>query len=96
MSAMFGTVQQLVIFVRWILLLGVKGFAFIDCLRQPQQAFPAIGRQNKVLWGALTGIAALTGLVPNLTLSIFGLAGAIIALIYLVDIRPKINEILGR
>lgn len=93
---MFGTIQDLVIMVLWIVLLGVKGFAFIDCLRQPQQAFPAIGRQNKLLWGVLTGLGALTGLLPNLTLSIFGLAGAIIALIYLVDIRPKIKEILGR
>ena len=93
---MFGTVQQLVIFVLWIVLLGIKGYAFIDCLRQPAQAFPAIGRQNKVLWSVFTGLAALTGLLPNLTLSLFGLAGAIAALIYLVDIRPKINEIMGR
>lgn len=93
---MFGTVQQLIIFVLWLALLGVKGFAFIDCLRQPKEAFPAIGRQSKLLWGGLTGLSALTGLLPNLTLSLFGLAGAIIALIYLVDIRPKIREILGR
>jgi predicted membrane metal-binding protein len=89
-------VQQLVIFVVWIVLLGLKGYAFIDCLRQPAQAFPAIGRQTKVLWLVFTGLAALTGLLPNLTLSIFGLAGAIAALIYLLDIRPKINEIMGR
>ena len=93
---MFGTVQQLVIYVVWLALLGVKGFAFIDCLRQPKEVFPAVGRQNKLLWAGLTGLAALTGLLPNLTLSLFGLAGAIIAFIYLLDIRPKIREILGR
>jgi hypothetical protein len=31
-----------------------------------------------------------------LTLSLFGIAGAVIALIYLFDIRPKIQAITGR
>ena len=93
---MFGAVQEFVVFGLWIVMLGVKGFAFIDCLRQPTDAFPAIGRQNKVLWTVLTGVAAVTALLPTLTLSIFGLAGIVVALIYLFDIRPKIKEILGR
>lgn len=84
------------VFGLWIVMLGVKGFAFIDCLRQPTEAFPAIGRQNKVLWMVLTGVAAATAILPALTLSLFGLAGIVIALIYLFDIRPKIKEIMGR
>ena len=44
----------------------------------------------------LAGLALLTGLVPNLTLSLFGIAGAVIALIYLFDIRPRIKSITGR
>ncbi len=93
---MFGAVQEFVVFGLWIVMLGVKGFAFIDCLRQPTDAFPAIGRQNKVLWMVLTGVAAATALLPALTLSLFGLAGIVVALIYLFDIRPKIKEIMGR
>jgi hypothetical protein len=92
----FGAVQEFVVFGLWIVMLGVKGFAFIDCLRQPTDAFPAIGRQNKVLWTVLTGVAAATALLPALTLSLFGLAGIVVALIYIFDIRPKIKEILGR
>ena len=80
----------------WILTLGVKAFAFVDCLRRRSDAFPAIGRQTKTLWLILTGLAALTGLVPNLTLSIFGIAGIVIALVYLFDIRPRIIEITSR
>ena len=76
----------------WIVTLGVKAFAFVDCLRRRGDAFPAIGRQTKTLWLILTGLAALTGLVPNLTLSIFGIAGIVIALVYLFDIRPRIIE----
>ena len=93
---MFGTVQNLVVLVLWVVLLGLKGFAFVECLRAPTQVFPAIGRQSKVLWLVLTGLALLTGLVPNLTLTLFGIAGAVIALIYLFDIRPRIKSITGR
>jgi hypothetical protein len=93
---MFGAVQDVVILALWVVLLGVKGFAFIECLRAPTAAFPAIGRQTKVLWLILTGLALLTGLLPNLTLTLFGIAGAVIALIYVFDIRPRIKSITGR
>lgn len=93
---MFGTVQDLVLLVLWIVTLGVKGFAFIDCLRRPQQAFPAVGRQSKVLWLLLTGLAALTGVFPGLTLHIVGLAGIVVAMIYVFDVRIKIIDITSR
>lgn len=93
---MFESVQSLVMLVLWVVLLGLKGWAFIDCLRRPKEAFPAVGRQSKVLWLALTGIAALTGLLPGFTLNLIGLAGAVVALIYLFDIRPKIHDITTR
>ena len=93
---MFGAVQDLVIFALWIVLLVVKGAAFIDCVRRPPQAFPAVGRKSTVLWLVLTGLAALVGLLPGATLDIFGIAGTVIALVYLFDVRPKIVEITRR
>lgn len=93
---MFGAVQDVVVIALWAILLGLKGFAFVDCLRAPTQVFPAVGRQSKILWMVLTGLAFLTGLLPNLTLSLFGIAGAVVAMIYLFDIRPKIRSITGR
>ena len=92
---MFGAVQNVVVLALWVVLLALKGFAFVDCLRAPGAVFPSLGRQPKILWLVLTGLALLTGLVPNLTLSLFGIAGAVIALIYLFDIRPRIKSING-
>jgi hypothetical protein len=94
----FDTIQGLLVFGLWGVMLVVKAFAFIDCLRRPQQAFPAIGRQNKVLWLALTGASAVTGLLLNYVspFGIVGLAGIVVSLIYLFDVRPKILEITGR
>lgn len=93
---MFGTAQDLVILAVWVILLGVKGFALIDCVRRPAQAFPAVGKQSKVLWLVLTGVAFLTGLLPSMTLNLIGIAGAVAALVYLFDVRPRIIEIMGR
>ena len=88
--------QDIVIFALWIPLLGLKGFALYDCLRSPAQAFPAVGRQSKVLWSVLTGLAFLTGIPPDFTTDLLGIAGTVIALIYVFDIRPKIKAITGR
>lgn len=93
---MFDAVQNLVVLVLWVLFLVVKGYAFIDCIRRPTAAFPAVGRQSKILWGILTGVSLLTGLLPNLTLNLLGIAGMVASLIYLFDVRPKIREITGR
>ncbi len=89
-------IDGLVVQVLWVILLGVKAFALVDCIRRPADYFPFIGRQTKVLWIALTAVSLFTGLAPGLTLSIFGIAGTVISLIYLLDIRPKMIELTGR
>lgn len=93
---MFDTVQGLVLLALWVVTLAIKGFAFVDCIRRPKAAFPAVGRQSKALWLILTGLAAGTGLVPGYTLNLIGLAGIVVALIYVFDIRPKIIDITSR
>lgn len=95
---MFDTVQGLLVLGLWVVMLAVKGYAFIDCIRRPKEAFPAIGRKSKVLWLVLTGAAAVTGLLYSYVspLGLIGLAGAVIALVYLFDVRPRIREITGR
>jgi hypothetical protein len=93
---MFGAVQGFVILVVWVVTLGLKGFAFIDCLRRPSAAFPAVSRQSKVLWMILTGLALLLGLLPSFTLNLFGLAGIVVALVYVFDVRQRIINITRR
>lgn len=93
---MFGNVQDLVLLAIWVITLAVKAYAAVDCIRRPAAAFPAVGRQSKLLWLILTVLAALTGVLPNLTLSIFGIAGIVIALVYLFDVRTRIIDITNR
>jgi NO-binding membrane sensor protein with MHYT domain len=93
---MFDTVQDLVFLALWVVTLAVKAFAFVDCIRRPKEAFPAVGRKSKVLWLLLTGLAAGAGVYPAFTLNIIGLAGVVVALIYLFDVRTKLIEITSR
>ena len=92
----FGAVQDLVIWALWGITLAVKAWAAIDCMRRPAAAFPAVGRQVKPLWLVLTLLAALTGLLPSFTLNFIGIAGVVIALVYLFDVRPRIIDITSR
>jgi NO-binding membrane sensor protein with MHYT domain len=93
---MFDTFQGLVLLALWAVTLAVKAFAFVDCIRRPKEAFPAVGRQSKVLWLILTGLAAGAGVFPGFTLYIIGLAGVVVALIYVFDVRVKIIDITSR
>lgn len=92
---LFDATQNLVVLVLWVLFAIVKIWAFVDCARRPAQAFPAVNRVSKVLWLILTGVAALTSLLPSLTLNIIGFAGLVVALVYLFDVRSRIAEITG-
>ena len=92
---LFDATQNLVVLVLWVLFGIVKIWAFVDCVRRPAEAFPAVGRVSKVLWLILTGAAALTGLIPGLTIGIIGIAGIVVALVYLFDVRVRIVDILG-
>ncbi len=92
-ESVFFQVQSLVLLVLWVLFLLIKVFAFIDCIRRPAQAFPAVSRQSKVLWLILTGISALAGLVFQDPLGIVGIAGLVASLVYLFDVRPRIIEL---
>ena len=91
---MLGSVQSLVMLALWLGLTGLQIWALIDCARRPAQAFPAIDRKSKTLWLALTGAALGTGLLFRNPFGILGIAGAVVTLIYLFDVRPKLIEIM--
>ena len=76
-----------------------EAWAFIDALRRPTGAFPAVGKQTKPIWLIITGVAAVVGLASlayNVTLiSILPIVAFVAAAIYLTDVRPKVKEFKG-
>lgn len=49
---MFNAVTGSIEFILWIAFTLIKAAAFIDCLRWRKDAYPAVGRQSKLLWGS--------------------------------------------
>ncbi len=73
-----------------------EAWAFVDTLRRPRGAFPAVGKQTKPIWLIINGVAAVIGLASlayRMTLiSILPIIAFVAAAIYLTDVRPKVKE----
>ncbi len=77
-----------------VLLLGVKIFAFVNCLLFSRESYAVAGKLTKPSWAAILGV----GLVLHLLFlssslgggGILGLAFTIAAFVYLADVRPAL------
>jgi predicted cobalt transporter CbtA len=74
---------------------GFEGFALIDAIRRPSQAFIAASKQTKPLWLVITSVATAIGLgtaaYGNSPIGILAVAAFVAAAIYLTDVRPKVK-----
>ena len=74
----------------------VEAWAFIDALRRPTGAFPAVGKQTKPIWLLITGVAAVIGLYGAAyrvgPTSILPVVAFVAAAVYLADVRPKVRS----
>lgn len=79
--------------------LACEGFAFVDALRRPDQAFIAASKQTKPRWLIITGVATVIGLAaagygtgPLGWSGTLAIAAFVAAAVYLTDVRPKIKD----
>jgi hypothetical protein len=71
--------------------LAVKVWAVADAVSRPGPAYEAAGKLKKPIWVAIL-VAALL-LSPADVLGLFGIAGLVAAIVYLVDVRPAVREV---
>ncbi|MDQ2844898.1 MAG: DUF2516 family protein [Actinomycetota bacterium] len=75
-------------------------FAFFDAIIRRADAFAAADKQTKTTWLSITGasgVVMVLGLYPSIfpPPSLLWLAGMVGALVYLLDVRPKLREVTG-
>ena len=73
----------------------VEAWAFIDAIMRPAQAFTSAGKQTKMLWLIILGVAFVLGLSAAAYGGVTGflsVAAFVAAAIYLADVRPKVKE----
>lgn len=71
--------------------LGLKLWALVDACTRPDPLFRAAGKLNKWAWVAILAAALLLG--GTQVLGLFGLLGIVAAIVYLVDVRPAVQEL---
>lgn len=88
-------VTGLINLVIWVALLGVKIFALVDALRYSNNQYVSAGKRSRTLWLVLTGLSLAFHLISDV-LSLPNLAGTIASIVYLVDVRPALQQVSGR
>jgi hypothetical protein len=73
----------------------VEAWAFVDAITRPAQAFVAAGKQTKMIWMIILGVAFVLGLSAAAyggVTGILSVAAFVAAAIYLADVRPKVRD----
>jgi SNF family Na+-dependent transporter len=89
------SITGLISLVIWVALLGIKVFALIDALRYTNNQYVSAGKRSRTLWLELTGLSLAFHLITNV-LDLVSLAGTIASIVYLVDVRPALQQVSGR
>jgi O-antigen ligase len=77
-------------------LLALRLWALVDCLTRKVAAFPAVDKLSKAAWVAMLLFGAFFGsVVAPAPTGPISLITAIIATVYLADVRPAVREISG-
>lgn len=81
-----------VLWVISLVLLAMAVFAFIDGAMRRSDAYPAANKQTKVFWLIILGLTIAANIFQILFLQV---AGLIATIVYIVDVRPALKQIMG-
>ena len=79
-----------------LVLFAAQAWAFIDAVSRPGQAFVAADKMTKQAWLIILGVALAAHMLLWNPISILNLAGAVAAIVYLVDARPAMRGLTRR
>lgn len=92
-----SSLQSWIVLLLSIVALGVEVYAFVDCVRRRPDAFTAAGKRTKSFWLLVTVIAMLLGIVSLAQLpGILAIVAVIAAGVYLADVKPALDQVMGR
>ncbi|QIM21973.1 DUF2516 family protein [Phycicoccus sp. HDW14] len=88
--------QYWIVLLLTVAALGVEVFALVDCVRRRPDAFTAAGKRTKNFWLLVTGVAVLLGIVAIGGLGFIAIIGIVAAGVYLADVKPALDQVMGR
>lgn len=88
--------QGQILYVLWILTLGLKVWALVDAALRKPGVFVAGDKMTKTGWLIILGLSAVVAFVIPQPFSLLNLAGTVAAIVYLVDVRPVLRSLTRR
>ena len=76
-------------------LLVLRAWALIDCLFRKVAAFPAVDKLTKVAWAVMLAVGLGFSLLVRAPTGPISLISAVVAAVYLADVRPAVRQITG-
>ena len=77
----------------WIVGIPVGAFAFVHALLQRADAFTVAEKLTKPAWLGITGVSLLVLVLFPGPQTFLWLPAIIAALVYIVDVRPRVTEV---
>ncbi|GGK50977.1 DUF2516 family protein [Nocardia camponoti] len=88
----FG-IQAALMWLIWLVALGMTVFALVHAVRQRQDAFTATGKLSKPAWLAILAGSLLLLLLAAGSFGLLAFIAVVASGVYLADVRPKVDEI---
>lgn len=91
-------VDQLYLWTDHVLLYGLvalRVWALADCMIRKLAAFPAVDKLSKPAWVAMLLLGGLAGTFISPPTGPISLISAVVACVYLADVRPAVRQITG-
>lgn len=89
-----GSLADLVLLIIGLAQLAALVFSLTHAIRVRGDAFGAAAKQSKMFWVSLLAVSLVLRLTISSPLDLFGIIASIAAIVYIVDVRPAINDIL--
>lgn len=81
-----------ILFVLWLIAVAGAVFALIHAVRQRQDAFTAVDKLSKPIWLGILAVSLLVLMITSVV-GFFGIIAVVAVCVYLVDVRPRVDEI---
>ena len=86
-----------VLFWLWVAQMAFKLFVLIDAAFRKESAYAAAGKMTKPGWLIILCVVLATSWFLGGTLiSIFTIIGLVVAIVYMVDVRPALKQVSGK
>ncbi|MFW0783257.1 DUF2516 family protein [Gordonia sp. CPCC 206044] len=87
--------QNLILLLLTLVAGVASAVALVHAAVQRSDAFPAVDRQSKVIWVSILAAATLFIWLFG-AVNFLGLIGVVAMLVYLVDVRKRVDDIQGK